>query len=62
MKSERKRCEVIYSTLGNLVEALYDSVPKDISNARHRNLLVAIALLDIQSKIRNKVTKNAIVA
>lgn len=50
MKIERKKGNVIYSNLGSLVEALYESIPSNVQETRHRNLLVAMAILDMQKR------------
>ena len=53
MKTERKKGNVIYSNLGSLVEALYSSIPSNVQETRHRNLLVAMAILDMQKRKNN---------
>jgi hypothetical protein len=57
MKSKEKRTTIVCSTLGNLVEALYDSIPRTIRKARQRNLLVALALLDMQTRLQSRTAR-----
>jgi hypothetical protein len=58
MKTERKKGNVIYSNLGSLVEALYASIPDNVQEARHRNILVAMAILDMQKRKNHSFKKH----
>jgi hypothetical protein len=51
-KAEKKtQTEVVQASVGSLIEALYDAVPKTIRNAQHKTLLVVLALKDLQTKM-----------
>jgi hypothetical protein len=52
IKKDKLQSEPMKVSVGSLVEALYDSVPKNIRNAQHKTLLVILALKDLQTRIR----------
>lgn len=47
-----KNMKTVQASVGSLIEALYDAVPKTIRSTEHKTLLVILALKDLQPKIR----------
>jgi hypothetical protein len=47
-----KNVKPVQASIGSLIEALYDAVPKTIRSTEHKTLLVILALKDLQPKIR----------